>query len=635
MTSTYHRMVFTKKLVIVESPTKCKKIETYLGSGYKVIATCGHIRELKSLEQIQLINFQPIYSIIDRKRKMIELIKKEIDNSSEVILATDDDREGEAIAWHICDFFSLSLTETKRIKFSEITEQAIQVSIQNPEKINMLLVYSQQARQMIDLMIGFTLSPLLWKNIQSKLSAGRCQTPTLKLIYDHMKLTENTKSKMVYSIIGYFTKLYISFDLNKHYETKEEILTFLEQSCIHQHCILFSVNNKVTNPPPCPLTTARILQLSPYSSKETMIILQDLYEEGYITYIRTDSQYYSEEFLSIIEKFIIKEYNSNYVGDCSFSFEKTHEPIRPTNMNLRNLINADPKNRKLYKIIWENTLQSCMSSSIYESFTIHISAPFDLKYIKNVKKNIFDGWERVSGYKDEEKEYNYLMLLKDKTCLPYQKIICKNSFIEGIPHYTESSLIHKLEISGIGRSSTYSSLVEKIQDRKYVIKTNITYPKINCIDYEMTENQIQEIKIQKERNTEKNRLVIQPIGIQVIDFLFENYSYLFEYEYTREMENKLDNILLGDESLENVCEDCYQNIKHIYNVDNEELTENPKIIRVINNSLSIRKSKNGDYLFYKTPKMKKPKFYNLCDFNEDYKNCLLDNLLFWAKNKIK
>lgn len=632
MTSTYHRMVFTKKLVIVESPTKCKKIETYLGSGYKVMATCGHLRELKSLEQINLPN--PIYSIIDRKRKIIELIKKEIDKSEEVILATDDDREGEAIAWHICDLYSLSLTETKRIKFSEITEDSIQLSIQNPERINMLLVYSQQARQILDLMIGFTISPLLWKKYDSKLSAGRCQTPALKLIYDHMKLTEDVKYKMVYSIVGYFTKLYISFELNKQYETKEEILTFLEQSYIHQHSIIHSVNNRITKSPPTPLTTSKMLQISPYSTKETMRILQDLYEEGYITYIRTDSQNYSQDFLSIIEKFIIKEYNnSDYVGDCKSSNNKTHEPIRPTNINIRDVINIDSKNRRIYKIIWEITLQSCMSSSIYDSLTIHISAPFDLKYIKNVKKIVFRGWEILSGYKDEEKEYNYLILLKDNTCLPYQKIICKNSFIEGIPHYTESSLIKKLENSGIGRSSTYSSLIEKIQERKYVIKTNINHPKMDCIDYEMTENNIQKIKLQKEYPSEKNRLVIQPIGVQVIEFLFEDYSHLFNYEYTREMENKLDNILLGDETLEDVCEECYQNIKHIYNV--EELTENPKIIRVINNSLSIRKSKNGDYLFYKTPKMKKPKFYNLYDFNEDYKNCLLDNLLFWAKNKIK
>ena len=632
MTSTYHRMTFTKKLVIVESPTKCKKIETFLGSGYKVMATCGHLRELKSLEQINFIN--PIYSIIDRKRKIIDLIKKEIDKSEEVILATDDDREGEAIAWHICDIFSLSLTETKRIKFSEITEDSIQLSIRNPEQINMSLVYSQQARQMLDLMIGFTISPLLWKKYDSKLSAGRCQTPALKLIYDHMKLTEDQKYKMVYFIVGYFTKLFISFDLNKQYETKEEVSKFLEQSYIHQHCIIFSVNNRITKNPPNPLTTSRILQISPYSTKDTMRILQELYEEGYITYIRTDSQSYSQEFLSIVEKFIVKEYNNKeYVGNCKPSNNKTHEPIRPTNINIKDLINIDTKNRKIYKIIWEITVQSCMSSSIYDSLTVHISAPFDLKYIKNVKKLVFHGWEILSGYKDEEKEYNYLILLKNNSYLPYQKIVCKNTFIEGIPHYTESSLIKKLEMSGIGRPSTFSSLIEKIQERKYVIKTNINHPKIDCTDYEMTENKIQEIKLQKEYPSEKNRLLIQPIGVQVIDFLFEDYSHLFEYEYTREMENNLDKIVLGESSLKNVCEECYQNIKHIYN--KEELTENPKIIRVINNSLSIRKSKNGDYLFYKSPKMKKPKFYNLHDFNEDYKNCLLDNLLFWAKNKIK
>jgi len=643
-------MKFSKTLVLVESPTKCKKIEEYLGCGYKVVATCGHLRELTSLSQINMKTFHVTYSNIEKKKHQIQMIKKEIISAEEVILATDDDREGEAIAWHICDLFSLSLEETKRIKFSEITENAILRAIHNPEKINMNLVFSQQARQIIDLMIGYMLSSFLWKKIpyHSKqiISAGRCQTPTLKLIYENKLMRDiNNPEKMLYSIQANFTNLFTSFELNKHYETKEQVLTFLEQSYIHQHNIIISKIDKIERNPPTPFTTSLLLQKSNLSSKETMKICQKLYELGYITYLRTDSTSYSEEFTNIIKKFILKKYNNEkYIGDVKPGITKAHEPIRPTNIYLENLPSSfESKERKLYKMIWENTLESCMSPSIYNNLHVSISAPFDLKYQKVFKNILFYGWEKVKGYdySKEIKEYNSFSLYKEGKILNYRNIISKCIFTDTLPYYNESSLISQLEKYEIGRPSTFSSLIDKIQERKYAVKQDISFPSLECIEYELIENKIKEHSVKKERNKEKNKLQIKPIGEDILKYLLEDFSLLFDYEYTKKMERRLDEITTGNTSLKDVCKECYEDIqdkmisKKESSIDEKrEISNNSKIIRTINASLSIRKSKRGDYLYYKTSKMKKPKFYSLDDFKEDYKNCSLDALIQWSKEKL-
>ena len=648
--SLYNHMKFSKTLVIVESPTKCKKIEEYLGCGYKVVATCGHLRELTSLSQINMETFHVNYSNIEKKKTQIQMIKKEIIAAEEVILATDDDREGEAIAWHICDIFSLSLEETKRIKFSEITENAILRAIHNPERINMNLVFSQQARQIIDLMIGYMLSPFLWEKIpyHSKqiISAGRCQTPTLKLIYENNLLREKyNPEKIMYSIQANFTNLFTSFELNKQYETKEDVLTFLEQSYIHEHNIITSKMDKIERNPPSPFTTSLLLQKSNYSSKETMKICQKLYELGYITYLRTDSTSYSQEFMNVMKEFILKKYNNEkYIGTVKLGISKAHEPIRPTNIFLEEIPSYfEPKERKVYKMIWENTLESCMSPSIYNTLHMSISAPFDLKYQKVFKNMLFDGWEKVRGYNysKETKEYNYFSLYKEGKILNYKNIVSKCIFTDTHPYYNEASLISQLEKYEIGRPSTFSSLIDKIQERKYAIKTDITFPSIECIEYEMIENNIKENFVKKERNKERNKLQIQPIGENIIKYLMEDFSLLFDYEYTKKMERKLDEITTGNISLKEVCQECYRDIqdkmnyKKVISIDEKrENSDNSKIIRIINISLSIRKSKRGDYLYYKTSKMKKPKFYSLDDFKEDYKTCSLNELLQWSKEKI-
>ena len=647
--SLYNHMKFLKTLVIVESPTKCKKIEEYLGCGYKVIATCGHLRELTSLSQINMETFKPSYSIIEKKKHQIQMIKKEINSAEEVVLATDDDREGEAIAWHICDLFSLSLEETKRIKFSEITENAILRAIHNPDKINMNLVFSQQARQIIDLMIGYMISPFLWEKIpyHSKqiISAGRCQTPTLKLIYENKLLREKSIQKILYSIQANFTNLFTSFELNKQYETKEEVLTFLEQSYIHQHNIIISKIDKLERKPPSPFTTSLLLQKSNCSSKETMKICQKLYELGYITYLRTDSTIYSKEFMNTIKEFILKKYNNEkYIGDSKSGITKAHEPIRPTNIFLENLPSSfEPKERKIYKMIWENTLESCMSSSIYNTLYMSISAPFELKYQKVFKNILFDGWEKVKGYdySREIKEYNSFSLYKEGKILNYINIFGKCIFTDTHPYYNEPSLISQLEKYEIGRPSTFSSLIDKIQERKYAIKQDIIFPSIECIEYEMVKNNIKQYSVKKERNIERNKLQIQPIGENIINYLMENFSLLFDYEYTKKMERRLDEITTGNISLKEVCKECYADIQDKMNSkkgvsinEKRENSDNSKIIRPINISLSIRKSKRGDYLYYKTSKMKKPKFYSLDDFKEDYKTCSLDVLIQWIKEKL-
>jgi len=302
-----------KSLVIVESPAKCKKIEEYLGPGYKCIASFGHLREINSLDNIDFQNgFKIKYSIIDSpiKKKQIEKIRKEITDSCEVILATDDDREGEAIAWHICELFDLNVLKTKRILFHEITEKAIKEAIKNPTIIHMNTVYAQQARQVLDLIVGFKVSPLLWTKINKGLSAGRCQTPALKIIYDNDDEIKKNINNKVFNTIGYFTKKGIVFTNSKEYETEEEIELFLDKSISFQHIFTRNDPIKVFKKQPEPFTTSRIQQVCSnklhISPKETMKICQELYESGYITYMRTDSKKYSKEFIETTKKYIIQ-----------------------------------------------------------------------------------------------------------------------------------------------------------------------------------------------------------------------------------------------------------------------------------------------------------------------------------------
>ena len=363
----------TTTLVIVESPAKCKKIEEYLGPGYKCVASYGHLRELPSLKNIDIENnFNPTYTVIENsiKKKQIEYIKKAIKESSDVILATDDDREGEGIAWHLCQLFKLPLN-TKRIIFHEITEAAIQSAVKKPITININLVQAQQARQILDILVGYKISPILWKCIvkgkENALSAGRCQSPALRLIYDNEKEIKEAVERRVYNTTGYFTNSNIAFQLHPEgkFESEDDMTDFLNESINFQHIYSCEKPKKVLKSPPEPFTTSRIQQVASnelhYSPKETMRICQKLYEGGFITYMRTDSKTYSGEFLDTVKEYIRRQYGNGdkYINEniesmvCGFIKDKisdknkkqnlepvtqdAHEAIRPTNISLCDL----------------------------------------------------------------------------------------------------------------------------------------------------------------------------------------------------------------------------------------------------------------------------------------------------------
>jgi DNA topoisomerase-1 len=795
----------TTTLVIVESPAKCKKIEEYLGPGYKCVATYGHLRELPSLKNIDLTNnFNPTYTIIDNaiKKKQIEFLRKEIKNADEVILSLDGDREGEKISYCVAQIFKLDINKTKRITFNEITESAIQYAIKNPRTIDMDLVHAQQARQILDLLVGFKVSPMLWKFISSpkgkefSLSAGRCQTPALRLVYDNEQDIKGAEERKVYNVTGYFTNSNLPFDLTPQgkIESEDGIIDFFDGSADFSHIYTCSQPVKVFKKQPEPFTTSTLQQTASnelhYAPKETMRVCQALYEGGYITYMRTDSKTYSQEFINSTKEYIIRNYEAKYINENIDSLvtgtskpevlkkkskkaeekpvkdslrQEAHEAIRPTNISLFELPETlDSKERRMYKLIWENTLESCMSPASFYSITASISAFQNMKFTYTSELIDFPGWKIVSKkysneIKLENKEYQYLQQIKQNSVIPYKKICAKVTIKGSKQHYTEARLVQLLEEKGIGRPSTFSSLIDKIQERGYVKKEDIKGKEIVCKDYELENGEMFEIETKREFGNEKSKLVIQPLGIIVMEFLDKHFSDLFNYDYTKEMEDELDKISKGSTIWYNLCDTCNKQIdtlvdslkdetkievkiddnntyligkygpviKCVEEVDGKEeitfkpikkdmdihkmengdynveeivdttkktksqyilgqhngkdvilkkgkfglyiswgensknlkelgnrpienitfdevkkyLEEGSNLIREVSSSISIRKGPKGDYIFYKSAKMKKPQFFDLnkfhSDVKEDYKICDITILKSWINDKYK
>lgn len=788
-------------LVIVESPAKCKKIESFLGPGYKCMATFGHIRNLVSLKDIDIENgFEAKYSLPEEKIKLqqIEKLRKEIELSRDIYLALDGDREGEGIAYHVCQLFNLPVATTKRIVFQEITEKAIQLAIRNPTRINMDMVRSQQARQVLDLLVGYTITPTLWKyiskgNKDNSLSAGRCQSPALRLIYDNYIKGKEATGNKVYNVIGYFTSMNLPFELNKNLESEETMNDFLEGTVEHEHIYTVSEPKQTTRTAPDPLTTSSLQQLASnelhMSPKETMKYAQELYENGYITYMRTDSKKYSKEFIEDAKKYIINRFNSDkyinpkideldvlpkeksglmYVVDNKEGIktdvvkpQEAHEAIRPVKIGITNLNDNTELNQKaikLYKLIWQRAVESCMSDAKYTIITACLSAYNDLKFEYKSEQVIFSGYKELENtYEKISKTYAFLQKLKQNVSMNYKKIE-SNLTLTGLPsHYTEAKLVSLLEEKGIGRPSTFSSLVDKIQERGYVEKKSIDGIEIECIDYILEGNELTEKTTTKKFGAEKNKLVITQLGIIVIEYLIENFDKLFNYEYTSLMENDLDLVAKGQNTYLQICSNCYNELetliqpinetnnkfqividdRHTFMIakygpvikyqlpgsDNssvkflpikknidvsiikpgikiEDIIDSEKVItdislgkyqfkdlylkkgkyglyvewdtnkvsiqselghkpietityadvfqilekdklldprvpigmvRELNSHLSIRNGKFGDYIFYKTKRLKKPQFFKLNGFDQDYKKCNKDVLLNWIK----
>jgi len=593
-------------LVIVESPAKCKKIESYLGVGYKCIASYGHIREMDGLKSIDIGNtFQPTYRSMLSKKKYINNLRTYIQKANEVILATDDDREGEAIAWHICMLFNLSIQHTKRIIFHEITKPAIKKALNNPTHLNINKIYSQQSRQVLDLLVGFKVSPVLWKNISGKsgLSAGRCQTSALRLVHDNYNEISNKTGKCVYNTVANFNLINTSlpFELNNQFKSEGNVNNFLEKSISFKHELLDKNEKKVFKQSPTPLTTSKLQQKASndlgFSPKVTMACAQRLYENGYITYMRTDSFKYSSEFIKSAKNHIHDKYGEKYISKTIFSLankshandakqadssknkkptkntkntkndlaQEAHEAIRPTSVERTSLpINGKITNKelRLYLLIYKNALASCMSPAIYDKLTISILAPIKTKYTYITEQVVFEGWCAVYGIETRNENYEMLKQLDMSSSneIKYEKISSNMKMVDLKPHYTESKLIQLLETKGIGRPSTYSSIISRIQDKKYVNKEDVPGVKIKCSNYVLEGGNISKKIEENEFGSEKGKLVLQSTGLFVIEFLIKHFNELFEYDYTRNMETELDKIANGDMTLLELCKTCNNTI---------------------------------------------------------------------------
>jgi len=614
-----------KYLVIVESPSKCKKIEKYLNDNdanmYEVVATMGHITELKSLKNIDMTNFQCKYDLIDAKMKNIDMIRKKIQSVDEVILACDADREGEGICYFICHVFQLDVEKTKRIVFHEITENAIIQAIRNPRTIDMNLAYAQQSRQILDLLVGFSITPLLWdcfsKNHQSSLSAGRCQTPALRLIYNNYLEIKNESREQHYQVTGYFTSKIIPFELSKTFDTEEELMEFFENTLEFKHIYSCSEPKESIVSQPDPFITSTLQQAASnelhMSPKETMKHAQQLYETGLITYMRTDSKTYSKDFIETVKKYILQNYNdikythpnvdrlceSNKKSETKTETktetetktktktktktnkkkekEKTikensmsqeaHEAIRPVNISTKLSDikeQIDPKAKKLYDLIWKRTLESCMSEAIFYFIVAEISAYKNTVYKYRADQMLFPGWKVVQNkYEENNSLYHYLFNVKQKIITNYHKITAKIHIKNMKHHYTEARLVQLLEEKGIGRPSTFSSLVDKIQERGYVNKENVDGLTIKCREFSLEGEELTETMEEREFGNEKGKLVIQPLGILVIEFLIKHFEELFNYEYTKQMEDDLDMISQGKMEYVSLCRNIYEKLNKL------------------------------------------------------------------------
>tara|TARA_B100000902_G_scaffold397102_1_gene459906 strand:+ start:6236 stop:8593 length:2358 start_codon:yes stop_codon:yes gene_type:complete len=596
----------TYTLLIVESPAKCAKIEKYLGPGYKCLASFGHICELNGLGSIDVKNnFEPKFSIMDSKRQQISKLRSAIAQASDVMLAADDDREGEAIAWHICQVFNLPISTTKRIIFHEITKPALTKAVKEAGLINMNTVYAQQARQILDVLVGYNISPILWQkisqNTKTGLSAGRCQTPALRLIYENQQAIDAAPGRKVYNTTGYFTKKNLPFVLNHNHDEEDEMAKFLEDSAEHDHVYTCSEPRKAIKKQPTPFTTSTLQQAASnelrISPKETMRLCQTLYEEGYITYMRTDSTTYSKEFLDESKKFIEKTYGDTYVrGDLETLSERNeasngvgvgvskkgasskkraatkkvadtnaqeaHEAIRPTDITV---IEADEgvgaRECKLYLLIRRNTLESCMAQATYRTVTATLTAPDEYEYRYTSEQVVFPGWKIVAGYEKVSPDYAFLQAIKKGSVLDYKNIVAKVTLKDLKTHYSEARLVQLLEHNGIGRPSTFSSLVDKIQERNYVKKENVKGKKVKCVDFELTDTELLESETEREFGNEKGKLVLQPLGTLVIEFLIDHFDTMFQYEYTKNMEAMLDVIAKGEKVWHELCGECLKEIE--------------------------------------------------------------------------
>ncbi len=565
----------SENLVIVESPAKARTIEKFLGKGYTVKSSFGHIRDLKKKGLgIDIENgFLPQYEISSDKKKTVSELKTAAGKADTVWLASDEDREGEAIAWHLAETLSLDPEKTRRIVFHEITKNAILDAIENPRDIDMNLVKAQQARRVLDRLVGFELSPILWKKIQPKLSAGRVQSVALRLIVDREREISAFEAKPYFRVEGVFyaegSKKPIHATLDRKFDTEDEARAFLER-CRGEEFHIASVDKREARRSPAPPFTTSTLQQEAarklgYSVSQTMSIAQRLYEAGLITYMRTDSMNLSTLALGTTKEVVTRLYGAPYAKTRNYhthtkGAQEAHEAIRPTYVS--NLdIEGTATEKRLYNLIWKRTVACQMADAVVEKTDVEIrGGRITEKFLASGEQILFDGFLKVyiEGRDDEESEnLTVLPTLGEGQLLNCNQISAIQKYTQHLPRYSEASLVKKLEELGIGRPSTYASTVSTLITRGYIIKGDKPGVDQEVCQLDLRDGQITRSVRHEKTGAEKKKLLPENIGIVVTDFLAANFADILDYGFTAQVEESFDKVAKGRLSWDKVISDFY------------------------------------------------------------------------------
>lgn len=547
----------SKNLVIVESPAKAKTIEKYLGGDFHVLSSVGHIRSIpkKSSDGKPPIDvkhgFETQYEVDPEKKKVITELKKAVKSADTVWLATDEDREGEAIAWHLCEVLKLDPKTTKRIVFHEITKSAIEEAVKNPRTVDMNLVQAQQARQILDRIVGFELSPVVWQKVPGGKSAGRVQSPAVRLLVEREREIDAFNSSSTFKVSALFMhgKDEVKAELPQQFVTEQEAQQFLE----NLSGATFTVSDIQTTPsernPSAPFTTSTLQQAANsrlgFGSKATMASAQKLYQDGKITYMRTDSVNLSGQAIAAAKDFITSEYGEQYSKVRKFATksagaQEAHEAIRPTDMKLVKA-SSNEYDQKLYDLIRRRALASQMAPAKLEktTITIHISSAKEVFEAKG-EVILFDGFLKVYG--TSKKEDSILPAMESGEVLHLNEATARQTFARPPARYTEGSLVKKLEDLGIGRPSTYATIIDTIQTRGYVVRGEGEGKERDVIVLSLKDNSTKREVVQEKTGADRGKLIPTPAGELIADFLGEHFDQVVDYDFTADVEKKFDRI---------------------------------------------------------------------------------------------
>lgn len=630
-----------KNLVIVESPAKAKTIEKYLGADYKVMSSYGHIRDLKKKDfGVDLKTFEPQYEIPADKRKVVTELRAQAKKSEAVWLASDEDREGEAISWHLAEVLGLDPKETRRIVFHEITKPAILSAIEHPRHIDLNLVDAQQARRVLDRLVGFKLSPVLWRKVRPSLSAGRVQSVAVRLIVEREREIQQFKPESSYRVTAVFEVpasngniTLLKAELNKRFATRDEAQAFLEK-CKKATFTIDAITTRPTkrNPAP-PFTTSTLQQEAArklgFPVAVTMRVAQSLYESGLITYMRTDSMNLSDLCLNscgpVISSLMGDEYHQRRTYHThSKGAQEAHEAIRPTDMN-RQTIEGDTREQRLYELIWKRTIACQMADAKLERTTVNIAVSETDEMFQATGEVVrFDGFLRVyrESQGDDENanadESKLLPPMNEGETLQRREVVAQQRFSQQPARYTEASLVHKMEELGIGRPSTYAPTISTIQNREYVVKGDAEGTPRNYDQLTLQSDTISETTQSENVGSNRGKLVPTDIGLVVNDFLMEYFPEIMDYNFTANVEKQFDEVAEGKENWTEMISNFYQdfepqvertlNEKTEHRVGERELGVDPKSGKPV----SVKIGRFGPVVQMGTPRDdEKPQFANL------------------------